>query len=117
MYSGHKIEEGSHEAFSRAPFHPYTDLLVNSVPELRQGWLESCGAICTELPPISPKANVPELCTFLDRCPVRVEGLCNRTAPGRRQIAGGSEILCHLSSDQLLASPALEDNLTAGAYA
>ncbi|RXT94708.1 ABC transporter [Pseudomonas syringae] len=117
MYSGHKVEEGSREAFSRVPFHPYTDLLVHSVPELRQGWLETCGVTSGNLPPISAPANNPELCTFLNRCPARIEGLCNKTAPGRRVIAGGSEILCHRDSDELQA---VQENLnpeTVGAYA
>ncbi|MCF5354646.1 ATP-binding cassette domain-containing protein, partial [Pseudomonas syringae] len=117
MYSGHKVEEGSREAFSRVPFHPYTDLLVHSVPELRQGWLETCGVTSGNLPPISAPANNPELCTFLNRCPARIEGLCNKTAPGRRLIAGGSEILCHRDSDELQA---VQENLnpeTVGAYA
>ncbi|KPB19325.1 ABC transporter ATP-binding protein [Pseudomonas amygdali] len=117
MYSGHKVEEGSREAFSRVPFHPYTDLLVHSVPELRQGWLETCGVTSGKLPPISAPANNPELCTFLNRCPARIEGLCNKTAPGRRLIAGGSEILCHRDSDELQA---VQENLnpeTVGAYA
>ncbi|QHF05580.1 MULTISPECIES: ABC transporter ATP-binding protein [Pseudomonas syringae group] len=117
MYSGHKVEEGSRDAFSQTPFHPYTDLLVHSVPELRQGWLESCGVTSGKLPPISAPSSTPELCTFLNRCPVRVEGLCNKTAPGRRVIAGGSEILCHRDSDELHAR---QDNLNPeiiGAYA
>lgn len=118
MYSGHKIEEGSRESFCQLPFHPYTDLLVHSVPELRQGWLETCGTTtCAALPPISAPVNVPELCTFLNRCPVRVEGLCNRTAPGRRQIFGGSEVLCHLSSDELQQTQENLNSMIVGAYA
>ncbi|MCJ2371123.1 ABC transporter ATP-binding protein [Pseudomonas sp. RGM 3321] len=117
MYSGHKVEEGSREAFNRVPFHPYTDLLVHSVPELRQGWLETCGVTSGKLPPISAPANNPELCTFLNRCPARVEGLCNKTAPGRRMIAGGSEILCHRDSDELQAVQENLNPVTVGAYA
>ncbi|WP_024656186.1 ABC transporter ATP-binding protein [Pseudomonas syringae USA007] len=117
MYSGHKVEEGSREAFSHVPFHPYTDLLVHSVPELRQGWLESCGVTSGKLPPISAPANNRELCTFLNRCPARVEGLCNKTAPGRRRIAGGSEILCHRDSDELQAVQENLNPVTVGAYA
>ncbi|GFM87541.1 ABC transporter ATP-binding protein [Pseudomonas cichorii] len=117
MYSGHKVEEGSCESFSKAPFHPYTDLLVSSVPELRQGWLEECSSTCGKLPSISAPANNPELCTFLNRCPVRVEGLCNKTAPARRQIGGGSEILCHRDSAELQGAQENLNNVTVGAYA
>ncbi|MGP6424098.1 ABC transporter ATP-binding protein [Pseudomonas pharyngis] len=117
MYSGHKVQAGSRQSFAQAPFHPYTDLLIHSVPELRQGWLETCGTTCGELPPIGPKANVAELCTFLNRCPVRVDGLCNRTAPNRRIIDGGSEILCHHDSVELLKTQRDVTTLNQGAYA
>jgi peptide/nickel transport system ATP-binding protein len=102
MYSGYKVEAGDQQAFVQAPFHPYTNLLTNSVPELRQGWLENCGAAKGGLPPIGEPASVANLCPFLDRCPVRIDGLCNRSAPPRRTIAGGSEVLCHHTSAELL---------------
>ncbi|MBD9564292.1 ABC transporter ATP-binding protein [Pseudomonas sp. PDM09] len=117
MYSGHKVQAGSRQSFAQAPFHPYTDLLIHSVPELRQGWLENCGTTCGTLPPIGAKANVPELCTFLSRCPVRVDGLCNRTAPNRRIIDGGSEILCHHDSAELLKTQRDLTTMSLGAYA
>ncbi len=117
MYSGHKVQAGSRQSFAQAPFHPYTDLLIHSVPELRQGWLETCVATSGELPPIGPKANVAELCTFLNRCPVRVDGLCNRTAPNRRIIDGGSQILCHHDSAELLKTQQNLTILNQGAYA
>jgi peptide/nickel transport system ATP-binding protein len=117
MYSGHKVQAGTRQSYAEAPFHPYTDLLIHCVPELRQGWLESCGATtCQTLPPIGPKAAVPELCTFLSRCPVRVDGLCNRVAPDRRILAGGSEILCHHDTAELMKTQQ-SNNLTMAAYA
>jgi peptide/nickel transport system ATP-binding protein len=117
MYSGHKVQAGTRQSFAQAPFHPYTDLLIHSVPELRQGWLENCGTTCGTLPPIGAKANVPELCTFLSRCPVRVDGLCNRTAPNRRIIDGGSEILCHHDGAELLKTQQGLSTMSLGAYA
>ncbi|WP_103309709.1 MULTISPECIES: ABC transporter ATP-binding protein [unclassified Pseudomonas] len=117
MYSGHKIQAGTRQSYAQAPFHPYTDLLIHSVPELRQGWLETCGATtCQTLPAIGPKANVPDLCTFLSRCPVRVDGLCNCVAPQRRMIVGGSEILCHHDSAELMKTQQF-NNMTVAAYA
>jgi len=102
MYSGHKVEAGDQQSFAQVPFHPYTNLLTNSVPELRQGWLENCGAAHGALPPIGAAASGAHLCPFLDRCPVRIDGVCNRSAPPRRSIAGGSEVLCHHESAELL---------------
>ena len=118
MYSGHKIQAGARQAFAQPPFHPYTDLLIHSVPELRQGWLESCGATtCGTLPTLGARADVPDLCTFLNRCPVRVDGLCNCTAPPRRVIEGGSEVLCHHDSDALRQRQQDSNSMIVGAYA
>lgn len=117
MYSGHKVQAGTRQSYAEAPFHPYTDLLIHSVPELRQGWLESCGATtCQTLPPIGPKAAVPGLCTFLNRCPVRVDGLCNCVAPDRRMLVGGSEILCHHDGAELMKTQQ-SNHPTVAAYA
>jgi peptide/nickel transport system ATP-binding protein len=102
MYSGHKVETGDCESFVQVPFHPYTDLLINSVPELRQGWLEGCNASHGDLPSIGALDTTAHLCPFLNRCPVRIDGICNRSAPPRRIIAGGSEVLCHHDSAELL---------------
>ncbi|TFF13142.1 ABC transporter ATP-binding protein [Pseudomonas sp. BCA14] len=102
MYSGYKVQAGRRESFAEPPFHPYTDLLIHSVPDLRQGWLESCGTACDTLPAMGERAGVPGLCTFLNRCPVRVDGLCNRVAPPRRVLDNGSEVLCHHDAAQLL---------------
>lgn len=44
LYSGTMVDMGRRDAFRAAPFHPYTDLLIGSVPEMRAGWLEESGA-------------------------------------------------------------------------
>ena len=95
LYAGQKVEAGSRETFRAAPFHPYTDLLIASVPELREGWLEATGAGRRALPPMAAAYETADLCRFLPRCPARIDGLCNRTAPPRRMLSGGHEILCH----------------------
>jgi peptide/nickel transport system ATP-binding protein len=48
---------------------------------------------------------------------VRVDGLCNRSAPPRHSIDGGSEILCHHDSVELLKTQRDVINLSQGAYA
>ncbi|AEF54534.1 ABC transporter ATP-binding protein [Marinomonas posidonica] len=95
LYSGFKVEQGSGESFQRPPFHPYTQLLIDSVPEMQQGWLESTNANHELLPAISAAKPSVELCPFLDRCSVREEGKCNRIIPFRKKLNKGNEILCH----------------------
>jgi len=40
MYQGRVVEQGSVEEVIAPPYHPYTELLISSVPETRIGWLE-----------------------------------------------------------------------------
>ena len=104
LYSGHRVEAGDRAALCAPPFHPYADLLISSAPELRTGWLDEATIRChSELPPIGPSAAHSELCTFLGRCPLRVDGLCNTTAPARRQLSNGAEVLCHRTELDLTA--------------
>ena len=64
------------------------------VPQLRSGWLEQVG---TPQPPptIGASAEVAGLCTFLKRCPVRIDGVCNVAPPLRVVLRDGKEVLCH----------------------
>ncbi|MEA1671992.1 ABC transporter ATP-binding protein [Nitrospirillum sp. BR 11163] len=100
LYAGQKVEMGAGASFGRAPVHPYTDVLIGSVPEMRQGWLEEK----TPAGPLPPLEAVPgaDLCRFLPRCAVRVEGLCNRLPPRRGVLSGGNELLCHHSEEDLM---------------
>src|SRR5450830_1068702 len=98
LYAGNKIEARPRSALTQAPYHPYTHLLMSSVPQLRQHWLE-------ETPARNAAGAVPApggvLCTFLDRCSARIDGVCDATAPPRRVLSSGSEILCHHSENSL----------------
>lgn len=104
LYAGRKVESGATETLLAPPFHPYTDLLISSVPELRRGWLEQT-AQRRDLPVVGAVApemrNSPELCKFLQRCPARIDGVCNVRAPTRRVIRAGKEILCHHDDAEL----------------
>ncbi|HKZ74808.1 MAG TPA: ABC transporter ATP-binding protein [Steroidobacteraceae bacterium] len=101
LYAGRKVESGSRRTLADPPFHPYTERLIASVPELRQGWLEEVGA------PRGPSTNgrpvgreAARLCCFLARCPVRIEGLCDANPPPARGLKD-KQILCHHSPADL----------------
>ena len=103
LYAGRKVESGATETLLAPPFHPYTDLLISSVPELRRGWLEETAAR-RALPAIGAAADArtsPDLCKFLERCPARIDGVCNTRAPVHRMIHGGKQILCHHGDAEL----------------
>lgn len=105
LYAGQKVETGSRAQLTAPPFHPYTDLLIGSVPELRRGWLEQVGAAAA-LPPLGAtggNTQPAELCCFLARCPLRIDGVCNLSPPLHTVLNNGKEILCHLSQGELAA--------------
>ncbi len=100
LYGGQRVEYGSRASFTTAPFHPYTDMLIASVPELRMGWLEETVDHSAQSA-LEALDKDPRICRFLDRCPKRVEGLCNAVIPPQHKLSSGSEILCHLTEEQL----------------
>src|SRR6185295_18135881 len=105
LYAGQKVEAVARESFSRAARHPYFHLLATTVPELRTGWLDEVGAAQRAALPLVA-APVPSqrggLCSFLDRCPLRVAGLCDTKPPPRRHLEGGVEVFCHRTAGDLL---------------
>lgn len=96
LYSGRTVEAGKRDNFAAGPGHPYTDLLISSVPELRRGWLEESRAKVADRP-IDNAANSGSICAFLERCPVRIDGVCDTTTPPRSIHENGNEVLCHRS--------------------
>jgi peptide/nickel transport system ATP-binding protein len=104
LYAGQKVESLGRAAFGHAARHPYFHLLATSVPELRQGWLDGVGsARRAVLPLVAAPADRAGLCSFLDRCPLRVAGQCDTRTPPRRSLEGGVEVFCHRSDADLLA--------------
>lgn len=90
LYGGTAVEQADASAFARGVHHPYTDLLMDSVPEMRAGWLEQT---------VTRKAVLADqgggdLCRFLPRCPVALEGRCDAEAP-RLRAGDGLALLCH----------------------
>jgi peptide/nickel transport system ATP-binding protein len=95
LYGGRCVESASSRNLQSPPMHPYTELLINSVPELRPGWLEATGPGRRPSPVARPSPGGGRLCVFLDRCPVRIEGTCNLESPPVVTSRGGKRILCH----------------------
>lgn len=101
LYAGHMVDMGPRSAYVTPPFHPYTDLLISSVPEMREGWLEDSTAART-LPMIGPLADDLALCGFLPRCAARIDGVCTQLPPPLRRQNSGKYTLCHHEEEALL---------------
>lgn len=67
MYLGRIVEEGVREEIFRKPLHPYSQLLIKSVPDSKWQEIEEGGSADGEIP--SP-LNPPSGCHFRTRCPI-----------------------------------------------
>lgn len=107
LYAGRVVEKGPTNQVLSPPFHPYTRLLISSVPELRVGWLEETMQTREALAGISRGVVLRDVgCPFFDRCPVAVEGLCDKQTPPNRVDENGHDhvIACHLEVSDLSAA-------------
>jgi peptide/nickel transport system ATP-binding protein len=102
LYAGHKVEARKRAALATPPFHPYSHLLISSVPALRRGWLEEVGERNPAgLPALASSGDMRGICSFLDRCSLRVDGVCNSQPPPRRTLDNGASVLCHRTEADL----------------
>jgi peptide/nickel transport system ATP-binding protein len=92
LYAGRSVEQADREAFDRGGHHPYTQLLLSSVPEMDPTWLDRAPAQPAGNPQFATSGD--KLCSFLHRCPSAIGGLCDAAPPPTQ--AGPPEILCHL---------------------
>src|SRR5919199_2378376 len=98
LYAGRQMETGSRAAMAEAPWHPYSELLIASVPELRPGWLEAAGEV--RAPEMAPGAARPA-CPFFPRCGQRIDGVCDREPLPRSEehtseLQSHSDLVCRL---------------------
>jgi len=77
MYLGQIVELGSAAQVLGKPRHPYTRLLLDSVPRTGEPLDENLALRKTELP---GNRHLPEGCFFRDRCPMATQG-CERPQP------------------------------------
>ncbi len=93
MYAGELVEVGTVEAMFARPKHPYTQLLISSVPSLKERTLPK------PIPGLPPSlVNPPAGCVFHPRCPHAMD-ICRAVAPAPREVGPGQVAACHLYGD------------------
>ncbi len=90
MYLGQIVEEGPAEQVVGDPQHPYTQLLIASVPRRDPGAAREVIEIKGDPPSPSDR---PAGCAFTSRCHA-VSAICRSEAPPRREIEG-VVVRCH----------------------
>lgn len=91
MYAGRLMEVGPIREIITAPRHPYTRLLIASLPSLeRRGTMVG-------IPGLAPLLrDLPPGCAFHPRCPDAVER-CRLQRPELREVSPGVQAACHLA--------------------
>ena len=103
LYAGRVAEQGSKSAVFQPPFHPYTRLLLSSVPEMRQGWLEETLSTREAKAGIAREVKITEQgCPFAERCPIAIEDVCVASRPPLQTTTSGHVYACQHSKEVLL---------------
>ena len=103
LYAGRAMELSSRAALATPPRHPYTALLLASVPELRPGWIDEVGGSVAARTDAGTAQRPDTGCPFAPRCALRVTPQCEDVAPPLRTTTSGKRLLCHRSEAELAA--------------
>lgn len=94
MYAGNIVEISSVEHIFKNPGHPYSELLIDSVPSLKERKPLKITKGITHDP-----RNPPPGCIFQLRC-THVMERCRTEKPERQEIRPRQEVACHLYEKQ-----------------
>ncbi len=101
LYAGRIVEQGTTDHVLSPPYHPYTRLLISSVPEMRIGWLEAAMETQEAQAGIDRVVKITAKgCPFFDRCPRAMPGTCDEKTPPIRDLGNDHAIECHLSIEE-----------------
>lgn len=98
MYLGKICEIAEAGEFFRNPYHPYTKMLLSSIPVVSTEEEELKPKKITSRGEIPSPVNVPSGCSFHPRCP-EVMDLCSRVDPVMVEVETGHTVRCHLFGD------------------
>ncbi len=90
MYAGHLAEKAPADVIINSPRHPYTKLLISSLPEVGIRYDEKRLVGIPGIPPAL--LDPPTGCRFRDRCPLASAKCAER--PPFREIAPGHQVAC-----------------------
>jgi len=93
MYLGKIVEYAKTDELFEMPLHPYTEVLLASVPEIRVGE-EGVARRAVLKGDVPSPVNIPSGCPFHPRCPKRFEP-CDKVVPVLREHKGRL-VSCHL---------------------
>jgi peptide/nickel transport system ATP-binding protein len=102
LYMGRICQLSPSGKFTQAPYHPYTEALLASVPQVDAPPVEHRIRLEGNVPsPIDPMPG----CAFHSRCPRQLGSLCAQSPPPQRHAAPDHQIACHIPLAELNEIP------------
>lgn len=96
MYLGRMVEIGRTPALIERPQHPYTQALLSAIPEADPHITRTKERITLRSDEVPSLLNLPRGCHFHPRCPVWVEGRCDKEQPLLVDVGTDRQVACHL---------------------
>ncbi len=95
MYAGKIVEIGETDHIFHDPVHPYTKLLVSSIPTLEKKKIKG-------IPGVAPSPlNWPSGCRFHTRCPWATD-ICSKIEPPMMKMTDNRYVACHLYNGDVM---------------
>jgi peptide/nickel transport system ATP-binding protein len=102
MYLGRVVEQAPVEELFYAPKHPYTQLLLKSIPSVYSERRSKLPTIAGSVP--HPYSR-PRGCPFHPRCPSFMPGVCDAYEPRLLTVEGQQRASCFLYQTPAVSSP------------
>jgi len=93
MYLGKVVESAAVKELFRQPKHPYTEALLQSIPQLGR---KSGGRLAVIPGSVPDPFSIPKGCPYHPRCPQAIPGLCDVTEPPVVEVSPGHSVRCVL---------------------
>ena len=91
LYAGHLVEQGPSGVITSTPAHPYTQLLIEAVPNPQRKITPRAARRATDIPMWTPESRG---CPFVARCP-RALAICREAMPAPTDLGAGHTVRCH----------------------
>jgi peptide/nickel transport system ATP-binding protein len=104
MYTGRMVEIGRTPGLIERPQHPYTAALLSAIPEADPRITRAKERIVLRSDDIPSLTRLPAGCHFHPRCPVWLEGKCDKDQPVLTEVEPGQQVACHVAISQAVGA-------------
>jgi peptide/nickel transport system ATP-binding protein len=114
LYRGQVMEEGTSEEVFAPPFDPYTEMLLQSVPEPDVSRPLLAGEEQAQVR-TNGRSPAGTGCPFAQLCPRYLGSICDQQTPPWQRVTTTHGIFCHIPAEELAAGQAALANAGDGA--